>query len=344
MDYSKPELAKHRQAWNEAIRRNNEVKQRLFTVRNLEVTKIPYKEGQAPWPWVLRPEVSSTDHFCDHYADHDWLRLIGDKTNVGGLILQKCSSCLEPLVVQELFEHVEHRLRMGYVDNCADIILEVTMPRVLEDWARLDYKGGERKTNEMYLNICKQISKKYKSSDFPDCSIKLLESFYKSIEASAKDHFSPKIFHFLAAWTLTSTSTAHVVESLNVLTGLNFEVLLVDRDSFRPALSSLVIGCLQKDDSKLTDPIFRLLSKIVTALQPGCEFSLVHLDVELGKTITVHPKGAEVFGDTVIKLIHKYAPSTKDTHFTVAGVSFASDELKRNNDEKVAVYNEEQCH
>ncbi|CAI2357876.1 unnamed protein product [Caenorhabditis sp. 36 PRJEB53466] len=173
---------------------------------------------------------------------------------------------------QELFEHVEQRLRMGYVDNCADIILEVTMPRVLEDWARLDYKGGERKTNEMYLNICKQISKKYKSSDFPDCSIKLLGSFYKSIEASARDHFSPKIFHFLAAWTLTSTSTAHVVESLNVLTGLNFEVLLVDRDSFRPALSSLVIGCLQKDDSKLTDPIFRLLSKIVTALQPGCEF------------------------------------------------------------------------
>ncbi|EGT31298.1 hypothetical protein CAEBREN_11543 [Caenorhabditis brenneri] len=53
-DYSKPELEKHRMAWKEVIRRNNEAKKRLYTVRNLEVTKIAYKDGQAPYPWVIR--------------------------------------------------------------------------------------------------------------------------------------------------------------------------------------------------------------------------------------------------------------------------------------------------
>uniref|UniRef100_A0A8R1DS06 Uncharacterized protein n=1 Tax=Caenorhabditis japonica TaxID=281687 RepID=A0A8R1DS06_CAEJA len=51
---SKPELVKYRQAWKEAIRLNNEKKLRIFTVRDLEVAKIVYKEGQQPWPWTVR--------------------------------------------------------------------------------------------------------------------------------------------------------------------------------------------------------------------------------------------------------------------------------------------------
>ncbi|UMM19185.1 hypothetical protein L5515_014905 [Caenorhabditis briggsae] len=51
-DYSKPELIKHRSAWKEVIRLNNEAKLRIYTVRNLEVVKIPYKDNQSPWPWT----------------------------------------------------------------------------------------------------------------------------------------------------------------------------------------------------------------------------------------------------------------------------------------------------
>ena len=53
-DFSKPELAKYRQAWKEVIKLNNEAKQRLFTVRNLEVSRIPYKKDQTPWPWTIQ--------------------------------------------------------------------------------------------------------------------------------------------------------------------------------------------------------------------------------------------------------------------------------------------------
>uniref|UniRef100_A0A8R1EQC8 Uncharacterized protein n=1 Tax=Caenorhabditis japonica TaxID=281687 RepID=A0A8R1EQC8_CAEJA len=53
-DLSKPDLAKYRLAWKDAIKRNNEAKQRIFTVRNLEVVKIVYKEGGIPYPWIVR--------------------------------------------------------------------------------------------------------------------------------------------------------------------------------------------------------------------------------------------------------------------------------------------------
>uniref|UniRef100_A0A8R1IG06 Uncharacterized protein n=1 Tax=Caenorhabditis japonica TaxID=281687 RepID=A0A8R1IG06_CAEJA len=53
-DLSKPDLAKYRLAWKDAINRNNEAKQRIFTVRNLEVVKIVYKEGGIPYPWIVR--------------------------------------------------------------------------------------------------------------------------------------------------------------------------------------------------------------------------------------------------------------------------------------------------
>ncbi|EGT31980.1 hypothetical protein CAEBREN_13496 [Caenorhabditis brenneri] len=57
-DLSKPELVKYRQSWKEAIQKNNEAKARLFTVRNLEVVKIQYKENQQPWPWTIKKNVS----------------------------------------------------------------------------------------------------------------------------------------------------------------------------------------------------------------------------------------------------------------------------------------------
>ncbi|EGT41720.1 hypothetical protein CAEBREN_12887 [Caenorhabditis brenneri] len=53
-DLSKPELAKYRDAWKRAIQLNNEKKQRLYTVRNLEVVKVSYPAGQSPDPWIVK--------------------------------------------------------------------------------------------------------------------------------------------------------------------------------------------------------------------------------------------------------------------------------------------------
>uniref|UniRef100_A0A1I7UYZ3 Uncharacterized protein n=1 Tax=Caenorhabditis tropicalis TaxID=1561998 RepID=A0A1I7UYZ3_9PELO len=58
-DLSKPELIKYRSAWKEVIRLNNEAKLRIYTVRNFEVVKIPYKDNQSPWPWTVNdPKIS----------------------------------------------------------------------------------------------------------------------------------------------------------------------------------------------------------------------------------------------------------------------------------------------
>ncbi|PIC44262.1 hypothetical protein B9Z55_004692 [Caenorhabditis nigoni] len=56
-DLSKPELAKFRESWKEAIEKNNEAGQRIWTVRNLETIKIPYKDGQTPHPWIVRNQI-----------------------------------------------------------------------------------------------------------------------------------------------------------------------------------------------------------------------------------------------------------------------------------------------
>lgn len=58
-DLSKPELAKYRSSWKEAIQKNNEAEARVYTVRNLEVVKIHYKENQAPWLWAIKTTVPS---------------------------------------------------------------------------------------------------------------------------------------------------------------------------------------------------------------------------------------------------------------------------------------------
>uniref|UniRef100_A0A8R1HJW8 Uncharacterized protein n=1 Tax=Caenorhabditis japonica TaxID=281687 RepID=A0A8R1HJW8_CAEJA len=61
-DLSKPELLKYRQAWGEAIKLNNKAKERIYTVRNLEVTKIKYREGQTPYPWNAGTKVGGSSH------------------------------------------------------------------------------------------------------------------------------------------------------------------------------------------------------------------------------------------------------------------------------------------
>ncbi|EGT58711.1 hypothetical protein CAEBREN_18502 [Caenorhabditis brenneri] len=53
-DLTKPELIKYRQAWKQAIKLNNDAKERIWTVRNLELVRIPYKADQSPWPWTVR--------------------------------------------------------------------------------------------------------------------------------------------------------------------------------------------------------------------------------------------------------------------------------------------------
>ncbi|CAO4374172.1 unnamed protein product [Caenorhabditis nigoni] len=58
-DLSKPELIKYRSAWKEVIRLNNEKQLRLYTVRNLEVVKIPYKPNQSPWPWTVKEQKTN---------------------------------------------------------------------------------------------------------------------------------------------------------------------------------------------------------------------------------------------------------------------------------------------
>lgn len=56
-DLSKPELEKFRLAWKEVIMKNNEAEKRMYTVRNLEVVKIKYRENQEPWAWEVRPSA-----------------------------------------------------------------------------------------------------------------------------------------------------------------------------------------------------------------------------------------------------------------------------------------------
>ena len=59
-DLSKPELEKYRQSWKVAIQKNNEAMKTVFTVRNLEVVKIAYKENQEPWPWTTKHALIQT--------------------------------------------------------------------------------------------------------------------------------------------------------------------------------------------------------------------------------------------------------------------------------------------
>ena len=56
-DLSKPELQKYRQSWKTAIKLNNERMQTIYTVRNLEVVKINYRENQEPWPWTKKHSI-----------------------------------------------------------------------------------------------------------------------------------------------------------------------------------------------------------------------------------------------------------------------------------------------
>uniref|UniRef100_A0A8R1HIQ9 Uncharacterized protein n=1 Tax=Caenorhabditis japonica TaxID=281687 RepID=A0A8R1HIQ9_CAEJA len=53
-DLSRPELIKFRESWRKAIALNDKVEKRIYTVRNLEVVKIAYKQGQEPWTWMVR--------------------------------------------------------------------------------------------------------------------------------------------------------------------------------------------------------------------------------------------------------------------------------------------------
>uniref|UniRef100_A0A8R1HSH8 Uncharacterized protein n=1 Tax=Caenorhabditis japonica TaxID=281687 RepID=A0A8R1HSH8_CAEJA len=59
-DLSKMELEKYRLAWKDAIERNNQAKARIYTVRNLEVTKIVYRVDQTPWEWKEGGKQRST--------------------------------------------------------------------------------------------------------------------------------------------------------------------------------------------------------------------------------------------------------------------------------------------
>uniref|UniRef100_A0A8R1DZQ6 Uncharacterized protein n=1 Tax=Caenorhabditis japonica TaxID=281687 RepID=A0A8R1DZQ6_CAEJA len=60
-DLSKPELIKFRESWKKAIALNDKVGKRVYTVRNLEVVKIVYKQGQEPWTWTVKePRKSDT--------------------------------------------------------------------------------------------------------------------------------------------------------------------------------------------------------------------------------------------------------------------------------------------
>ncbi|ULT81338.1 hypothetical protein L3Y34_011312 [Caenorhabditis briggsae] len=56
-DLSKPELEKYRQSWKTVIQKNNEAGQTIYTVRNLEVVKVVYRENQEPWPWGKKHSI-----------------------------------------------------------------------------------------------------------------------------------------------------------------------------------------------------------------------------------------------------------------------------------------------
>ncbi|EGT45387.1 hypothetical protein CAEBREN_28324 [Caenorhabditis brenneri] len=59
-DLTKPELLKYRQSWKTVIKLNNEAMETLYTVRNLEVTKIVYNANQKPWPWTRKHSIEET--------------------------------------------------------------------------------------------------------------------------------------------------------------------------------------------------------------------------------------------------------------------------------------------
>uniref|UniRef100_A0A8R1DUD6 Uncharacterized protein n=1 Tax=Caenorhabditis japonica TaxID=281687 RepID=A0A8R1DUD6_CAEJA len=54
-DLCKSDLAKYRNSWKEAILKNNELKKRVYTVRNLELVQIKYMPDQEPFSWEVRP-------------------------------------------------------------------------------------------------------------------------------------------------------------------------------------------------------------------------------------------------------------------------------------------------
>ncbi|UMM15738.1 hypothetical protein L5515_013053 [Caenorhabditis briggsae] len=56
-DLSKPELEKYRQSWKTVIQKNNEAGQTIYTVRNMEVVKVVYRENQEPWPWAKKHSI-----------------------------------------------------------------------------------------------------------------------------------------------------------------------------------------------------------------------------------------------------------------------------------------------
>ncbi|PIC13162.1 hypothetical protein B9Z55_013218 [Caenorhabditis nigoni] len=56
-DLTKPELEKYRQSWKTVIQKNNEAGQTIYTVRNLEVVKVAYRENQEPWPWTKKHSI-----------------------------------------------------------------------------------------------------------------------------------------------------------------------------------------------------------------------------------------------------------------------------------------------
>ncbi|EFP06196.1 hypothetical protein CRE_11527 [Caenorhabditis remanei] len=59
-DLTKPELIQYRESWKQAIIKNNQEKKRIYTVRDLKVVKIQYKEDQVPWAWEVREEKTNT--------------------------------------------------------------------------------------------------------------------------------------------------------------------------------------------------------------------------------------------------------------------------------------------
>ncbi|EGT56861.1 hypothetical protein CAEBREN_32852 [Caenorhabditis brenneri] len=66
---SKPELSKFRDSWKQAIKNNNEAGQGIWTVRNLELVRIPYKDNETPHPWTVRnrtKDVQVGELFSDH--------------------------------------------------------------------------------------------------------------------------------------------------------------------------------------------------------------------------------------------------------------------------------------
>ncbi|EFO82981.1 hypothetical protein CRE_00581 [Caenorhabditis remanei] len=79
-DLSKTEIIKFRLAWREAIEKNKVAGKRILTVRDLNVVKITYKEGQQPWSWEVYPKklrhisigIASCFSVCNKLAKLDF--------------------------------------------------------------------------------------------------------------------------------------------------------------------------------------------------------------------------------------------------------------------------------